>query len=160
MTNELMFDAVPDRHKTINRPQSKPKASPVNTNISRNGYGSFVAGLVLGVLLTLVGIRLWQTRYPDGSGFPPGGTLSGTVDDSRGGRYPGQSQVTGYRTLRVRAPEVNMRNCPGMNCQVISVLMEGTAVTVIEQGPFVDNYEWVKVSARGQEGWVSRYHLE
>jgi Bacterial SH3 domain len=159
MTHELMVGAVPYRQKRINKPKSKPEASPVSTNLRRDGYGSFVAGLVLGVLVTLVGVKMWQARYPDGSGFPSG-PLSGTVDDSRDGRYPAPTQSLGSVTYRVRVPRMSVRNCAGMNCQVIAVLPEGTAVSVIEQGPFIDNQPWVRISARGQEGWVSRLYIE
>jgi hypothetical protein len=160
MTHELMVGAVPYRQKRINKPKSKPEANPVSPNLTRDGYGSFVAGLVLGVLVTLVGVKMWQARYPDGSGFNPGGTVSGTVDDSRGGGYPGQTQPLGSVTYRVRVPRMSVRNCAGMNCQVIYVLPEGTAVSVIEQGPFIDNHPWVRISAKGQEGWVSRLYIE
>ena len=119
----------------------------------KRDYGQLFLGLVLGVILTLVG----QYWYKGGFNIPRPGS---TVDTADGGKRDDTSSQGSVGTLRVRATNVRLRSCPGMDCKEITRLMIGTRVTDLGQNEFVGDQEWAKVRAGSQEGWVDRFYLE
>gem|GEM_PF-6220872 len=128
--------------------------------LRRNGYGTFFTGLILGVIGTLSGMAYYSSQYP-GGGFGPfagGPGATATIDQSRDRTMSSsENQLT---ALRVRLPQVPLRDSPCGRCRVIFTLSEGDIVRVIERGQFRENNEWLKVSVGGQEGWLTRYDLE
>ncbi|MCI0660605.1 MAG: SH3 domain-containing protein [Acidobacteria bacterium] len=148
------------RHWSV-RPNIIP---PVKTEavFRSNGFGTFITGLILGVIGTLAGMAYYSSQYP-GSGWGPltggpGATATATVEQSRESTIPGsENQLT---ALRVRLPQVPLRDGPCGRCRVIFNLSEGDIVKVIERGQFRENNEWIKVSVGGQEGWLTRFDLE
>jgi hypothetical protein len=159
MAIEIRYDALLDQGQLFVGPN---KFRPASTDaiLKRNGVAGFFTGLILGVLGTLGGIAYYSSQYPGGGWGPftagPGATAS--VEQSRESTIGGgENQLT---ALRVRSPQVPLRDKPCANCRVIFTLSEGDIVNVIERGQFRDNNEWVKVSVGGQEGWLTRFDLE
>jgi Bacterial SH3 domain len=136
------------------------RSVPTEGVIKRNGWGTFFTGLILGIIATLAGIAYYNTQYP-GSGWGPfsaGPGATATVEQTRDSApSSSENQLT---ALRVRSPQVALRDSPCARCRVIFTLSEGDIVNVIERGQFRDNNEWIKVSVGGQEGWLTRFDLE
>jgi hypothetical protein len=159
MVVEILNDALLGHRPWTLRPNV---IRPVGTEgvIRRNSYGAFFTGLILGVIGTLSALAYFSSQYP-GSGWGPfsaGPGATATVEQSRESTIPGaENQLT---ALRVRSPQVALRDGPCARCKVIYTLSEGDIVNVIERGQFRDNNEWIKVSVAGQEGWLTRFDLE
>jgi Bacterial SH3 domain len=62
-------------------------------------------------------------------------------------------------TYEVRSPNVNMRICPGLDCEPIYTLQPGMQIADTGGGEFRDGIDWIRVSVNGREGWVSRRYL-
>jgi Bacterial SH3 domain len=63
---------------------------------------------------------------------------------------------TGAIIYGVRSPNVNMRICPGLDCDVIYTLQPGMQIADAGAREYSDYIDWIRVSVNGREGWVSR----
>lgn len=61
---------------------------------------------------------------------------------------------------QLRTPNVNLRICPGLDCEPIYTLQPGMQIADARGKEYHDNIEWVRVSVNGREGWVSRSLLQ
>jgi SH3 domain-containing protein len=57
---------------------------------------------------------------------------------------------------QIRTENVNMRICPGLDCEPIYTLQPGMQIADARGREYRDNIEWIRVSVNGREGWVSR----
>jgi len=79
-----------------------------------------------------------QTTPPSSSPPPP--------------KTPGVSQSPDQRRTEIVLASVNLREGPGMNFKIISVLKKGTKLTVLEE-----KAGWLRVRLEdGKEGWVGK----
>ncbi len=120
----------------------------------KRDYSQFFTGLILGIILTLIGLYY----YRGGFNFPR--PVSVGSEEDRIDRPTPIRPSSRYGTLRVRGANVRMRSCPGFNCNEVALLQPGMRVSDLGQTDFIDNEEWIKVRAGSQEGWVSRFYLE
>lgn len=51
---------------------------------------------------------------------------------------------------------VNMRMCPGLDCEPVYTLQPGMQIENLKERDYRDNIEWVRVGVNGRQGWVSR----
>jgi len=61
---------------------------------------------------------------------------------------------------QLRTQNVNLRICPGLDCEPIYTLQLGMQIADAKGREYRDNIEWVRVSVNGREGWVSRSLLQ
>ncbi len=54
---------------------------------------------------------------------------------------------------------LRIRSAAGLNGVVVGCLPSGARVTVTQQGPTADGYQWVQVAAGALEGWVAANYL-
>lgn len=150
MTSVISYDNCPDIVDGGNRLLGH---SAEELYLKRD-YSQFFTGLIVGVLLTLIGMY-W---YKGGFTFPLPGPVAGDEQRDNGAKKTTQRGLLG--TLRIRGSNVRMRACPGFSCEEIARLQPGTRVSDLGKTDFVDNEEWINVQAGSQEGWISKYYLE
>jgi hypothetical protein len=117
---------------------AKGAADAVDTAKSTiGGIGSSIAGAAAGV-----------TRV--GSGAPLGGAAP-----------EGGLQVNGTAYVRkVGGRNLNLRNAPGLNSNVLVSLPPGTQMTLLAGPQAQDNYTWWNIrTSDGREGWVAGEEL-
>lgn len=164
----------------------KEKIKRSDTLEYRRDYGFGFGGFLVGVALILL-IFWYRGGFTIGSGplsifdfrsrqdpdtlatSTPIPVYDSSDDYNGSGQYtrPSQNGQTGSRNgrgrtgeLRVRVSNLQMRRCPGEECQRIATLPLGANVALLGQRDFVYDQEWVRVRAGGQDGWVNRYYLE
>lgn len=143
--------------------------APVIHQYQGRDFGLTLLGIILGIFMILL------TFYYRGgpSSLTP---ITSIFDRSRGqsttppsqpprgssgsGRIEEGSAIPGAKSLRVKVENLNLRTCPGFDCQPVATLPLGMPVTDLGQREFAYGLEWYKVRAERYEGWVVRYYLE
>jgi hypothetical protein len=77
------------------------------------------------------------------------------LEQCKGGPLP-PSIIPGSTIYEIRGANVNMRLCPGLDCEPIQILQPGMQVADTGVREFRDGIDWTRVSLNGREGWVSR----
>jgi hypothetical protein len=74
-------------------------------------------------------------------------------------RIDGQRPPPTATFYQLRSSNVNMRICPGLDCEPIYALQPGMQIADAGGREFRDNIDWIRVSVNGREGWVSGRYL-
>jgi hypothetical protein len=69
---------------------------------------------------------------------------------------PPQAATTFFQ---LRSSNVNMRICPGLDCEPILSLQPGMQIADTGGRENRDGIEWIRVNVNGREGWVSGSYL-
>jgi hypothetical protein len=78
----------------------------------------------------------------------------------KGGDPEHRGPRPGSTVYEVVSANVNMRVCPGLDCEPIYTLQPGMQILDAGAREFRDNIDWIRVSVNGREGWVSRRYLQ
>jgi len=139
--------------------------TPVGYRFKRD-TGFFSGGLLSGILaillllyfgggpyalrpITFVADRKAKERYLEDQKI--------LIEIRKGPDYPGVP--TGRTIYELRSANVNMRICPGLDCEPIYALQPGMEIVDAGGREFRDGVDWIRVSVNGREGWVSRRYL-
>ncbi|MBK8316359.1 MAG: SH3 domain-containing protein [Acidobacteria bacterium] len=138
---------------------------PVVSQYQGRDFGQILLGFFLGIVVimlllyyrggsgSLIPITSMFDRYRSSPATnPPPTTSRGRIEEG--------SVIPGARALRVKVDNLNLRTCPGFDCQPVATLPRGIAVTDLGQREFSSGQEWFKIRVGNYEGWVIRYYLE
>jgi hypothetical protein len=137
--------------------------TPVSSHLSRKDTGFFSGGLLSGILAIL--LLLYS-----GGGSPAIQPITFVFNKKARDQYKAdqtlliqcknggstQPPIVGATIYEIRNPNVNMRMCPGFDCDPIYTLQPGMQIADAGGREFRHGVDWIRVSVNGREGWVSR----
>jgi hypothetical protein len=137
--------------------------TPMSSHLSRKDTGFFSGGLLSGILTILLLLYF--------GGGPPAiqpitfvfnkrareQSLADRklLEQCRNGEVPPVIRP-GSIIYEIRNANVNMRICPGFDCDPVYTLQPGMQIADAGGREFRHGVDWIRVSANGREGWVSR----
>jgi hypothetical protein len=137
--------------------------TPMSSHLSRKDTGFFSGGLLSGILTILLLLYF-------GGGPPAIQPITFVVNKRAKDQYKADQQLLaqcrnlgaiqnpppGTTIYEIRNPNVNMRMCPGFDCDPIYTLQPGMQIADAGGREFRHGIDWIRVSVNGREGWVSR----
>jgi Bacterial SH3 domain len=82
------------------------------------------------------------------------------LEEIRRGDPENRGPGSGTILYEINRAGVNMRVCPGLDCEPIYTLQPGMQIIDAGGREIRDNIDWIRVNVNGREGWVSRRYLQ